>query len=78
MSHRTFADPNSIEARQALLDNRSENRKRKRHRVTRRSVKRKLELKSKRKHKMTINNAKFARHMSAVRAFWAGQTDEHP
>lgn len=78
MSHRTFSDLNSIEAKQALLDNRCEARKRKRHRVTRRSVKRKLELKSKRQHVIATNKVKFNRHMEAVRAFWAGQSDEHP
>jgi hypothetical protein len=77
MSHRTFDDPNSIEARQALLDNRCEHGP-KRHRTRRRSKKRAKLKRQQMAHKIVVTAASQRRWHSAVVAYWSGAREEHP
>jgi hypothetical protein len=77
MSHRTFDDPGSIEARQALLDNRCEHAG-KRHRVRKRFAKRAAKNKAAVAHKVGKALAAARRQRAAVRAFWAEEVDEYP
>lgn len=78
MTLRTFDDPNSIEARQALLDRQCERNHPKRHRTKRRAVKRLLAKKQRVAHKIAINMRAGQRYYAAVKAFWAGESDAHP
>ena len=77
MTHRTFDDPNSIEARQALLDNRCEHGP-KRHRTRRRSKKRAAIKRQRAAHKVAIAGARAERFHAAVRAYWLGEREAHP
>lgn len=77
MSHRTFANANSIEARQHLLDNRCEHAP-KRHRVRQRSKRASAAKRTRVKHALAIYAAKAARYHAAVAAYWAGTRDGHP
>lgn len=78
MSHRTFDDPNSIEARQALLDNRCQNSAGKRHRVKGRRVRLSAKKKAKVKHLNAMRVAQIERYHLAVRAYWTGAAQHHP
>lgn len=78
MSHRTFADPNGIEARQALLDNRCERTHPKRHRTRKRTARRNALSRQKGQAKAAKNLAAKRRHTALVRAYWAGEREEHP
>lgn len=79
MSHRTFNDPHgtSLEARQGLLDNRSEHGP-KRHRT----LGRRRRLSKAKKQRIKAANAKrvaeFRAFKKKVRAYWNGEADEHP
>ena len=78
MSHRTFDNPDSIDAKQGLLDNRCERNHPKRHRTRKRMA---AVHKAKRNAgllKQAKNAARARRYKSAVRAYWAGERDEHP
>ncbi len=77
MSHRSFADPNSLEARQALLDNRCEHAT-KRHRVRKRQKALSAAKRARIKHVVGMALAARRRHTAAVRAYWTGQAEEHP
>jgi len=77
MSHRTFKDSTSLEARQGLLDNRCE-RKTKRHRVLKRAKRRNALKLQKAKHKIAVRLKKKQRYLDAVRAYWSGIVDNHP
>lgn len=77
MSHRTFNDPNSIEARQALLDNRCEHAP-KRHRTKPRTKRLAAAKRARIKHTLATQEAAQRRHHAAVRAYWTGETDTHP
>jgi hypothetical protein len=78
MSRRSFPGPNTDEARQALLDNRQERSHPKRHRTRRRSK----ALQAKALRRAAVAQAKRAkallRHRYAARAYWRGESDEHP
>lgn len=78
MTLRTFDDPNSLEARQGLLDRRTERNHPKRHRTKKRSAKIKAAKKQKAAHRASIKAAAMRRYHEAARAFWTGQRDEHP
>lgn len=76
MSRRTFDDPQSDAARQALLDNRCEH-KPKRHRTL---ARRKRLAKAKRQRVKRQLEAKIAarkKYVARVRAYWSGEED-HP
>jgi len=78
MTRRSFDNPNSDEARQALLDNRQERSHPKRHRTRRRSK----ALQAKAQRRAAVAQAQRAkalqRHRCAALAYWRGETDVHP
>jgi len=78
MAHRSFPTANSLEARQALLDNRQERPHPKRHRTRRRSK----ALQAKVRRRAAVAQAQRAkalqRHRNAARAYWRGEAAEHP
>lgn len=78
MSRRSFDNPNSDEARQALLDNRQERSHPKRHRTRRRS--RAAQAKRRRRAAVALAERDKAvqRHRNAARAYWRGETNVHP
>lgn len=78
MSHRTFNDPHgtSTEARQGLLDNRCEHGP-KRHRTKARKKRLSKAKRQRIKHHLAIQKASRIKHVTAVRAYWAGAGD-HP
>lgn len=78
MSHRTFNDPHgtSTEARQGLLDNRCEHGP-KRHRTKARKKRLSKAKRQRIKHHLVIQKASRIKHVTAVRAYWAGSGD-HP
>lgn len=78
MSRRTFDNPNSDEARQALLDNKAERKHPKRHRTRKRS--RMLAQKKRREGvaKAAENKRRYQKYKAGVRAYFAGETNEHP
>ena len=80
MSRRSFDDPhgNSDEARQALLDNRCENRRTKRHRTRKRSARLNQEKREKSKRKVLANAQAAHGFKLKVRAYWTGASDTHP
>lgn len=77
MSRLVFANPNSIEARQGLLDNRSEH-KPKNHRTLKRRRALSAAKRAKVKHDNAIKKANRGRYLAAVRAYWDGSADVHP
>lgn len=77
MSHLTFDNPNSIEARQALLDNRSEH-KPKRHRTLARRKRLEAAKRAQVKRHLAAQQAVQRRYHAAVRAYWTGASDSHP
>jgi hypothetical protein len=78
MPHRTFNDPSSIEARQALLDGRCERSHPKRHRTAKRKSRAASAKQSAGKHRAAVNAAA-ARHVKDKAAsYWRGELDEHP
>jgi hypothetical protein len=79
MSHRTFDDPHgtTLEARQGLLDNRSEKGP-KRHRVLGRRKRLSAKKKAKVKHANAVRLVAFRRWKARVRAYWSGAAEEHP
>lgn len=78
MSLRSFDDPNSIEARQHLLDSRCERLHPKRHRTGKRKAKFREAQKAKAKLKVAKATAARRRHHAAVSAYWRGEGDQHP
>ena len=78
MSHRTFDDPHSIEARQALLDNRCERLHPKRHRTRRKRAAKARADAAARRLKEGQEIAARRRFNAAVRAYWAGEAPENP
>lgn len=78
MTHRTFDNPLSIEARQALLDRRCERTHPKRHRTRKRSIKQKARIKQRTGQRAVIKLAAVREMKAMTRAFWLGQTDIHP
>ncbi len=79
MSRKSFDDPHgqSIEARQALLDNRCEH-KTKRHRTRKRSKKLSEAKRSRAAHRRAVNDAARRKKLAKARAYWQGKRDEHP
>lgn len=77
MSHRVFDDGKSIEARQHLLDNRSEHSP-KRHRTLGRRKRLKAAKRQAVKHKVAVTMVKHRRFLAAVRSFWNEDRDTHP
>ena len=78
MSLRSFDNPNSIEARQHLLDSRCERLHPKRHRTSKRSAKIRAAKKAKTKLKIAKATAARRRHHAAVAAYWRGEGEQHP
>lgn len=78
MTHRTFDNPHSIEARQHVLDNRCERKHPKRHRVQKRASAWRLAKRNAGLLKQAKNAARARRYKQAVRAYWAGERSEHP
>lgn len=78
MSHRSFSDPHSIEARQALLDNRAERSHPKRHRTRRKSAARAAQERLRRQHVQGTIAKRVRAFKAAARAYWAGESPEHP
>lgn len=79
MAHRTFDDPHgtSLEARQALLDNRCEH-KPKRHRTLGRRKRLSAKKRAKIKQATAVRLAAFRRFKERVRAYWHGDAEAHP
>lgn len=78
MSRRTFdAHGTSAEARQALLDNRSEH-KPKNHRTLGRRRRLSAAKKQRIKHANAARLTKFRDFKTKVRAYWRGERVEHP
>ena len=78
MSRRSYDDPNTIEARQGVLDNRCENRRSKNHRTRNRSKKLNAIKRARGKAKAAINLVRARKFKAACRAYWEGENDEHP
>lgn len=78
IAHRTFDDPNSIEARQALLDNRCERTHPKRHRTQKRAKRLNAIKRAKGVAKAKRNLLAKRRHNAAVAAYWRGDRETHP
>lgn len=78
MTRRSFDNPNGIEARQHLLDNRCERKHPKRHRTRKRASKLSALKRSRIAAKLKAQNAKRAKFYAAVRAYWAGERDDLP
>jgi hypothetical protein len=78
MSHLTFSDPNSIEARQALLDGHSERKHPKRHRTAKRKSRASALKKLKAKQRAVLRLVAMRKFNAATRAYWAGERDAHP
>lgn len=79
MAHRTFNDPHgtSLEARQALLDNRCEHLP-KRHRTIGRRRRLSKAKKQRIEHQTAERLAAYRALKAKVRAYWRGELDEHP
>jgi hypothetical protein len=78
MPLKSFDDPNSDEARQALLDRRCERNHPKRHRTLKRAKALSAIKRQKIKAKI-IMQAKLRReYLAASRAYWAGEGAGHP
>lgn len=78
MALQSFNNPNSDEARQHLLDRRCERKHPKRHRTKKRSVKQRAARKARGKARAALQAKARARHYEAVKAYWAGEADQHP
>ncbi|MDE2426319.1 MAG: hypothetical protein KGO96_10485 [Elusimicrobia bacterium] len=78
MPRRTFDDPSSTEARQALLDRRCERLNPKRHRTRKRSIKAREAARLRGLRKAEDNRRRRTLYKAAARAYWAGETMEHP
>jgi hypothetical protein len=78
MSLRSFADSNSIEARQFLLDRKCERNHPKRHRTGKRKGKMSRKKRSRLKHWAAIRAKETQKYRAAVRAFWSGEIEMHP
>ena len=77
MAHRTFADPNSIEARQHLLDNRCEHGP-KRHRTKKRKSRHIAAKRVKGVRVQALSAVERMRRLTLMREFWQGERDAHP
>ncbi len=77
MAHRTFDNPNSIEARQALLDRRCEHAPKRHGTGKRRSrhARRKAQIA---KHNATMALVKKRRISAMAAAYWRGERDDLP
>ena len=74
----SFPDPNSIEARQALLDRRCERAHPKRHRTAKRKSRAAAAKRSAGKHKAAANLAAKRTRDALVAAFYRGDRAEWP
>jgi len=77
MSHRSFKDATSIEARQGLLDNRCEHAT-KRHRTKARRKRLAAAKRARIKHALAMQEAAQRRYHAAVAMYWQGLIDRHP
>lgn len=79
MSRKSFDDPHgtSVEARQALLDNRCEHGA-KRHRTNGRRKRMSAAKRTKIKHRIITREARFRKFKDKVAAYWNGDAAEHP
>lgn len=78
MTRYTFDNPNSDEARQALLDNKCERNHPKRHRTKKRLIKQREQNKVRTRHRAAIKQKQLTKYNADVRAYWLGQRDDHP
>ena len=78
MPHRTFTDPNSIEARQCLLDRRTERAHPKRHRTAKRKSRFAAAKAKAAKLKAAVTLLAVRKHKAAVAAYWRGELMERP
>lgn len=79
MSHRTFADPTSIEARQSLLDGRCERAHPKRHRTAKRKSRAQAAKALAGKRKAALNAVAARRRQAIALAYWRGEREDlHP
>jgi hypothetical protein len=75
MTHRTFDDPTSIEARQHLLDNRCEHAP-KRHRTSKRKSRQAAAKRAAGKHIAAMQLVVQRRRLASARAYWSGEKQE--
>jgi hypothetical protein len=73
MTHRTFDDANSIEARQHLLDNRCEHAP-KLHRTSKRKSRQAAAKRAAGKHIAAMQLVAQRRRLAEARAYWSGQS----
>lgn len=78
MTLKSFDNPNSDEARQALLDRRTERLHPKRHRTTKRSKALNRKKRMRIKNKVAEINRARRTYRLAAKAFWAGEGDHPP
>lgn len=78
MTRRSFDDPDSIEARQALLDNRGERKHPKRHRTRKRASKHSRAKRAAAKQAQTATAKRARKLKNETRAYWLGRKETHP
>jgi len=78
MTRRSFDDPNSIEARQALLDNRGERKHPKRHRTRKRASRQSRAKRIAAKEAQTAKAKHARRFKNAAQGYWQGRKQTHP
>lgn len=78
MTLKSFDNPNSLDARQHLLDRRNERKHPKRHRTLGRRRRISALKKAKVKHLSAIATAERSRFLAKARAYWKGEADGHP
>lgn len=74
----SFDDPNSDQARQALLDRRCERLHPKRHRTKKRAKALSARKRRRVQHANAVRAAAIRRYHASVRAYWSGEADGHP
>lgn len=78
MALKSFDDGDSDEARQALLDRRCERNHPKRHGTKKRTKALAAKKKAQMKAKARARVVSFRQYKAKVRAYWAGESNEHP
>jgi len=78
MTRRSFDHPNSIEARQALLDNRGERKHPKRHRTRKRASGQNRAKRIAAKAAQRAQAKRARGFKDAAQAYWQGRKETHP
>ena len=78
MSLRSFDNPNSIEARQFLLDRKCERLHPKRHRTGPRKAANGRKKKARHAMADAIRKKARSKYLAAARAYWSGDAESHP